>query len=206
MKKIFLTIFLSTIFFNFSFATDASNQLITKIKNIKSMSANFNQTLINNQSHMNISSKGYMSLKKPVYFKWVTTYPNSQTIVSNGKKLWIYDEDLEQVIIKNISNNLSQTPYLILLSKNVNTINKIFNVNEISDNNFILTPKEDDVIKSISIKFSSENKLESLGITTNVGQFTQIKFSNIKLNNSNIKINDFNFKIPKGSDVINEIK
>ena len=204
MKKIFLIIFVSITFLNFSFATNISNRLINKIKDIKSISANFNQTLINKQSNINISSKGYMSLKKPVYFKWVTTFPNSQTIISNGEKLWVYDQDLEQVIIKKISNNLSETPYLILLSKNVSSINKIFNVSEPSTNNFVLTPKKDSMIKSILIKFNSNNELSLLGITTNVGQFTQIKFSDIKLNSSVIKNKDFKFKIPKNTDVINE--
>lgn len=65
------------------------------------MSASFDQKLINGgRASDNISSKGYMSLKKPKFFRWITTSPNNQEIISNGSKLWIYDGDLEQVIIK----------------------------------------------------------------------------------------------------------
>ncbi len=98
MKKIIICLIL--IFsISISFA-DAASGLIEKIKNIHSMTANFNQKLIDGQTSNNLNSKGKMSLKKPQYFKWVTTSPNNQEIVSNGTKLWIYDGDLDQIIIK----------------------------------------------------------------------------------------------------------
>ncbi len=113
MKKIIITLIMLT---NIAFAS-TTDDLITKIKNIQSMSANFTQKLIDGQSDSNVNSKGTMSLKKPQYFKWITTSPNNQEIVSNGKKLWIYDGDLEQLIIKPVSNNISQFPYLIFIVK-----------------------------------------------------------------------------------------
>ena len=102
MKKIALlliTIFISA---NICFA-NAAGDLVEKIKSINSMTANFSRRLINSQNDMN--TKGKMSLKKPQFFKWVTTSPNNQEIVSNGKKLWIYDGDLEQLIIKKVPNS-----------------------------------------------------------------------------------------------------
>ena len=64
-----------------TFASTADN-LISKIKNIQSMSADFTQKLIDGQSDSNVNSKGTMSLKKPQFFKWVTTSPNNQKIIS----------------------------------------------------------------------------------------------------------------------------
>lgn len=203
MKKTLLSI---TLLFglNIAFGSPADD-LITKIKNIHSMTANFDQKLIDSQNDNNTNSKGMMSLKKPQFFKWITTSPNTQQIDSNGQKLWIYDGDLEQLIIKKVSNNIAQFPYLILLSKNTDNINKLFTVSEKANNSYVLKPKNDEMINSITIKFTKNDQLESLGISTSLNQYTKIDFSNVK---TNIEINDdsFNFKAPKDIDVIDETK
>ena len=200
MKKIILSLAMLT---SIAFASTADD-LISKIKNIQSMSASFTQKLIDGQSDSNINSKGTMSLKKPQFFKWVTTSPNNQEIISNGKKLWIYDGDLEQLIIKQVSNNISQFPYLILLSKNSDNLNKLFTVKEKSSNTYMLKPKNDEMINSITIKFTKNGELDYLDISTSLNQYTQIKFNDIKDNSNTIKASDFNFKIPNDTDIIDE--
>ncbi len=202
MKKITLAL-MAIMLVSVNFASTADD-LISKIKNIQSMSANFTQKLIDGQSDSNVNSKGTMSLKNPQFFKWVTTSPNSQEIVSNGKKLWIYDGDLEQLIIKPVSNNISQFPYLILLSKNSDNLNKIFAVKEKATNTYILKPKNDEMINSITIKFTEAGELDYLDISTSLNQYTQIKFSDVKDNSNSIKAIDFNFKTPEDTDVIDE--
>ncbi|AIT09866.1 membrane protein [Candidatus Francisella endociliophora] len=204
MKKISLLITVLIFSINISFA-NAAQDLVTKIKNIQSMTADFSQKLIDGQNDNNINSKGHMSLKKPKFFKWVTTTPNSQKIDSNGNKLWIYDGDLEQLIIKKVSNNIAQFPYLILLSKNANNINKLFTVKEKDNNSYILKPKNDQMINSITIKFTKDDQLKSLGISTSLNQYTQIDFTNVK---TNVELNNdsFNFKAPVDTDVIDETK
>lgn len=202
MKKIILTVLL--IFsIDISFA-DATNDLVTKIKNIQSMTANFTQKLVDHDSDNNASSKGHMSLKKPKFFKWVTTSPNNQKIISNGNKLWIYDGDLEQLIIKRVSNNIAQYPYLILLSKNADNIEKLFTVSEKSNNTYTLKPKNDEMINNITIRFNND-QLKSLAISTSLNQNTQIDFSDVKMN-ANIKDSSFDFKTPKDVDIIDETK
>jgi outer membrane lipoprotein carrier protein len=200
MKKIILSLVMLT---SVTFASTADN-LISKIKNIQSMSADFTQKLIDGQSDSNVNSKGTMSLKKPQFFKWVTTSPNNQKIISNGRKLWIYDGDLEQLIIKQVSNNISQFPYLILLSKNSDNLSKLFTIKEKYTNTFVLKPKSDEMINSITIKFTKNGELDYLDISTSLNQYTQIKFSDVKDNTNSIKASDFDFKTPKNTDVIDE--
>ncbi|MEY8714051.1 outer membrane lipoprotein chaperone LolA [Francisella philomiragia] len=204
MKKI--TILLTLLFcISYSIASP-SDDLINKIKNINSMTADFSQKLVNGGgANNNINSKGYMSLKKPKFFRWVTSSPNNQEIISNGSKLWIYDGDLDQVIIKKVSNNIAQFPYLILLSQNSDNINKLFTVDELSKNTYILKPKDDQMINSIKIKFSDNENLEYLAISTSLNQFTKISFSDVKTDIS-IDNTKFDFDIPKDTDVIDETK
>lgn len=203
MKKIIICLIL--IFsISISFA-DAASGFIEKIKNIHSMTANFNQKLIDEQTSNNLNSKGNMSLKKPQYFKWVTTSPNNQEIVSNGTKLWIYDGDLDQIIIKKVSNDIAQFPYLILLSKNTSNINKLFTVKEQNNTSYILKPKNDQMIDSIKIKFTPNNQLKYLEISTSLNQFTKIEFTDVR---TDVDISDtsFDFKAPEDTDIIDETK
>ncbi|ORU24121.1 outer membrane lipoprotein carrier protein LolA, partial [Francisella tularensis subsp. holarctica] len=142
---------------------------------------------------------------KPQYFKWITTSPNNQEIVSNGTKLWIYDGDLDQLIIKKVSNDIAQFPYLILLSKNTNNINKLFTVTAQDNNSYILKPKNDQMIDSIKIKFTPNNQLEYLEISTSLNQFTKIEFNNVKTD-VDISNTSFDFKAPQNTDIIDETK
>ena len=73
-----------------------------------------------------------------------------------------------------------------------------------STNTYILKPKNDEMINSITIKFTENGELDYLDISTSLNQYTQIKFSNIKDNSNSIKASDFDFKAPKDTDVIDE--
>lgn len=204
MNKLIITITAILIFTTSSLFANNTDDLVKKMQQIQSMSADFTQKLVDGQNNGQLNSVGTMELKKPKFFKWTTSKPNNQEIVSNGSKLWIYDGDLEQLIVKKVSNNISQFPYLILLSKNTNNINKLFNVTKKNDNTYILTPKDDQMINNIKIKFAPNGQLKGLGISTSLHQYTQITFSNVKTNIKTIKNSNFNFKAPKGTDTIDE--
>jgi outer membrane lipoprotein carrier protein len=189
-----------------SLIADSLSELDSKLSNIKSMQANFSQRMIDGQNHSNIQAEGTMSIKKPSFFKWQTTSPTNQDIISNGSKLWLYDGDLEQLVIRNVSNNIEQTPYLILLSKNKDDLNKLFTVKKDGTNSFILKPKQsDNMISNIVITFDKSDDLSSLNITTSLHQYTLINFSNVKTN-TEINNKDFEFIAPKGTDTIDETK
>ena len=203
MKNILILIIL-TISICTTYADTAAETLVSKINNIQSMSANFTQKM--EDSRNSSKSNGSMSLMKPHFFKWTTTSPSKQEIVSNGRKLWIYNNDLEQLIIKKASDDISQFPYLILLSKNTSKIDAMFNVTEKSNGSYQLTPKTDEMISNIIIKFDKNQNLSSLIITTSLHQNTKITFSNVKVNTNAIKDSQFNFITPKGADVIDASK
>lgn len=61
------------------------------------------------------------------------------------------------------------------------------------------------MIDSIQIKFSDNENLEYLAISTSLNQFTKISFSDVKTD-INIDNTKFDFDIPKDTDVIDETK
>ena len=60
------------------------------------------------------ASRGTFAFLRPGCFVWHTTHPYEQRIVSNGKTLWLYDPDLMQVTIKELTSAVSATPAAIL--------------------------------------------------------------------------------------------
>ncbi len=71
-----------------------------------------------------------MALQRPGKFRWEVVKPNAQLIIANGSRLWIYDPDLEQVIIRAFKHATGQTPALLLSDDNA-TLSKDFNVQQV---------------------------------------------------------------------------
>lgn len=195
----------------------ATNNLVKQLNGIKSMTANFNQTTkVTNSSkapqkkglsaqHMNQAYSGVMKVARPGKFYWQTTAPAKQTIVTSGKLVWIYDPDLQQAIRQNMDQQVANTPAL-LLSGNTNEIMKAYRVTQPDRTKtyYTLYPKQkDSAFQSLTISFGA-NKAPSLMILQDsLGQTTQVKFSNVKVNAS-IPASTFNFTPPKGTDIIDQ--
>ena len=148
---------------------------------------------------------GELSLKRPGLFRWHTDQPMEQLLVSNGKKVWLYDPDLEQVTVQTLDQRLTHTPAL-LLSGDVSQIRENFDIDYKEGGNvvdFILKPKAKDSLFD-SLRLSFRNRvLNDMQLIDSIGQRTNILFLNVKMNEP---VDDglFSFDIPQGADVIQE--
>jgi chaperone LolA len=60
--------------------------------------------------------KGELSFQRPGKFRWVVEKP-AQTIVGDGKKVWFFDKDLNQVSIRKLEAAFSSTPAALLAGR-----------------------------------------------------------------------------------------
>lgn len=160
-------------------------------------------------THLNQKFTGTMQVKRPGQFRWETTSPSKQLIVTSGKTVWIYDPDLEQAVRQNLDDQVGNTPALLLSGQSA-TIMKSFRVTQpkASEAFFVLYPKADDgVFESLGIRFSptasGQGAPSQMILKDSLGQQTTINFSNVKLNPT-LSANAFNFVPPKGTDVIDQ--
>lgn len=194
-------------------ATVALNRALAKLG---SLEASFSQkTIVPNSpaarpnqglrpSHMNRSYSGVMQVKRPGQFRWETTSPMQQLIVTNGQTVWIYDPDLEQATRQQMDSQVGNTPALLLSGK-PDQIKKAFRVTQPNRNqaNFVLYPRsKDGSFESLTIRFQGDVPSQMV-LQDSLGQKTDIQFSNVKLNP---RLNDqlFVFKPPVGTDVIDQ--
>ncbi|NQY42507.1 MAG: outer membrane lipoprotein chaperone LolA, partial [Legionellales bacterium] len=91
----------------------------------KTISSNFTQNTYDQHGNIIEHSIGHLLLKKPNNFYWEVFRPNEQIIVKNKIKLWIYDKDLDQVTVQNITS-----------LKQFNVLNLLIDENFDYDNHF----------------------------------------------------------------------
>lgn len=187
--------------------THAVQNLKQQLSAINSFSAKFVQLTQDGLGNTLQRVEGFMQVAKPGKLRWKTEGIYEQLVISDGQSLWIYDEDLEQVSIKDMDNRLSETPAL-LLGGDVSAIEDDFIITETATDNetqFILRPKDtSQLFDSLELGFNKLDEQKSLTqmiIRDASGQVTHISFTDV-LNNPNLTRNIFDFKIPEGVDVV----
>jgi outer membrane lipoprotein carrier protein len=174
-----------------------------------SLNAEFTQTILDNNGKTIANSNGQLIIKRPNQFILEYTQPDQQRYISDGKTLWVYDVDLEQVTIKAVDEQLLNSPAL-LLSSNKN-IRDLYQIKKIAHTksphldiyNLIAKEKNDDssnMFSSIQLTFSKQQLME-IKMADNFDQETHLSLYNQKIN-PQISAEKFSFIIPFGVDVI----
>lgn len=180
-------------------------RLTQLLENSQTLTARFSQLTLDGSGTQLQETAGEMALQRPGLFNWHTDAPQEQLMVSDGKKVSLWDPDLEQVTIKNLDQRLTQTPAL-LLSGDVSKISQSFDISakEAGDViDFVLKPKtRDTLFDSLRLSFR-KGMINDMQLIDSVGQRTNILFMNVKANEP-IAASKFKFDIPKGADVIQE--
>lgn len=200
MKKLYITLLALPLLVNAQSTQDSATRLNTLLNGVKQLQADFVQTTQANGKKQTLS--GTMAASRPNKFRWEIKAPASQLIVANGATMWVYDPDLKQATKQSASNQLGDTPAL-LLSGNPVQIAQNFSVKQpdVRKNYFILTPKNaNSGFVNLGISFNG-GKPVMMVLKDNLGQTTSIKFSNVK---NTVSASAFEFSPPKGVDIINQ--
>lgn len=184
-----------------SFASELTNYL----SNLHTFQAQFTQTVFSANNTEKQKSKGYIAVKSPDNFYLEYNEPYKLIYVADGRKLWSYDADLEQVVVKKQEGLLIDTPAMLL--GNPKDLTRSYKIEEtgISDGWlwFELTPKkENSNFAKVSLAFK-ETKLIAMEMQDNFGQTTRLEFNNV-VKNPVLASNQFTFTPPKGVDVIGQ--
>nr|WP_010130384.1 outer membrane lipoprotein chaperone LolA [Microbulbifer agarilyticus] len=181
---------------------DASDELSRLLQPLGAISGNFRQTLKDQKGKTLQKSSGNFSVQRPGRLRWQTGEPFPQLLVTNNKKLWLYDPDLEQVTIRPVDKRMKETPALLLGGK-VEEIRGSFNVQN-KKGAYYLTPKRAGApFKSMVIRFDKRGLPSAMTVRDGMGQTTDIKFNGLQANPS-LSSSIFNFKPPKGTDIIRD--
>ncbi len=152
------------------------------------------------------SIKGTVKIRKPGKMKWVYGSPHPQTLLSDGKTLWLYVPEEEQVTRMPMANIYSSnTPALFLAGKG--KLTRSFNVASASEKNSVifvtLVPKNKVQDMTRLILHADKKNYQIIGSTVydKLGNKTEIRFSQIRINRE-IPDEHFQIKTPPGVEIL----
>lgn len=182
---------------------DALSDLLLILEPVKGMQAHFTEDTFNAQGAVQQHNEGELKAQAPNQFYWKTVEPFPQEIITDGKTLWVYDPDLQQVAIKPFEENYSKTPAM-LFAGNAKSIAEQFTVEKIVGQTqaFRLLPKghQKDLFESLEMAFE-KNVPVSMTIRDAMQQKTTIFFSDVQIN-SPVPAASFQFAVPQGVEVL----
>ncbi|HEY3699733.1 MAG TPA: outer membrane lipoprotein chaperone LolA [Spongiibacteraceae bacterium] len=185
-------------------ADDAALQrLSVQLDPVKSLQAQFVQTVSDSNGKVLQTSQGTLAVKRGNRLRWETNAPFAYLIVTDGTVLWRYDRDLEQATRQKFNGQMADTPALIL-SGEVQRIHSNYEVSReqgSAGEYFHLVPKQKDALfRSLTLVFSN-NGIAQLILQDNLDQRTEIRFNSL-INNPALSDSLFHFDPPKGVDVV----
>lgn len=169
----------------------------------RSFQANFVETL-SSPGGMTRTRKGTVYFKKVGRMRWEFGAPSVGTVVSDGKTVYDYEQDLNQVVELPVSKALKSNATAFLLG--LGNIRRDFKAalppgpSRDGLTHIILTPKGGGDTMELGLDPKSYDII-NFKLTSQIGGVTELKFSDIQ---TNVALNDslFSFRIPDGADIV----
>lgn len=196
----------------FAFALSASpafaaarDDLNAFTKGLKGLNATFTQQVFNEQGRLKESSSGRLALSAPRLFRWEYIKPYPQLIVADGRKVWVYDPDLQQATVKPQGPEEQNSPLAALIDPT--KLDAQFVVKEAGTSEgmswLTLAPRTDEAGFRTARLGLAKGELAKMVIVDSLGQRTEIRFSGWKRNPAFAR-GTFTYTPGKGVDVIGE--
>lgn len=184
----------------------AAAQLRKQLDAMNTLQGDFVQTTYDKNGIEQESSSGNFMLMRPGKFYWKTLEPMQQLLVSNNKTIWLYDPDLETVNERAFTDDLRETPAL-LLSSDIAQLRKSFTVTrdakDTTAEKYTLTPKvTDGMFQHLTLVFKA-NQLTEFAIQDSLGQLTRCVLSNVQRNQT-LPEEKFFFQPPEGVEILKD--
>lgn len=182
------------------------------MRNVQAGKAQFTQTVTgpakDGQTARSKTSSGDFAFQRPGQFKFIYTKPFEQTIVADGKTVWLYDVDLNQVTQRQQADALGSTPAAILASAHdLEGLKKDFALTAVPDADGMqwveAKPKAaEGQLQSVRVGFAGET-LAAMDILDSFGQRSVIRFNHLQVLPA-LPAGSFKFEVPVGADIMQQ--
>jgi outer membrane lipoprotein carrier protein len=194
----------STSVFATSAVAGARDDLTRFTKGLKGLNGQFVQQVFDPRGDLKESSSGRVALSAPRQFRWEYAKPYEQLIIADGKTIWVYDPDLQQVTRRPQGSEEENSPLSALIDPS--RLDRDYAIGEAGHESGLdwltLTPRHatDSSFQSARLGFSPEG-LVTMQVVDSLGQKTRIDFSGWKRNPA-FPAGTFRYVPPKGVDVV----
>jgi outer membrane lipoprotein carrier protein len=192
---------------------DASHTVLdTWLTGLKSLRAQFTQTVMDAQGHQTDQTNGELLVLRPGRFRWeshavapagAATADSGQVLIADGRNVWFYDRDLQQVTVKPVDAALSATP-IMLLSGGAE-VRQAFEISDAGRKDGLswlrVRPQGSDADFRQAVLGFAGAELRQMILEDKLGQQATLTFSRSQ-RNAPVTLAEVSFTPPKGVDVI----
>ncbi len=186
---------------------DAVQTLRDFSREVKSGKAEFMQTVTSPDGKRKKNSSGSFEFQRPNQFRFAYAKPFEQLIVGDGKKVWIYDPDLQQASSRRMDQALGATPAALLAGANLEKDFELKAQPSAQGLDWVLAtprgPQADSAgLQSLKIGFKGK-ELAAIEVVDGFGQRSLLQFSAVS-SNAVVAPERFRFVLPAGADLIEQ--
>ena len=186
---------------------DGLDQLKSFHATTRSGTTTFRQNVVGKGQQDARVTTGTFAFQRPGKFRWTYATPYEQWIVGDGEKLWIYDRDLNQVIVRKLDLALGSTPAALLagdsaLERNFDLVaaGRVEGIDYVE-----AKPRSPDTgFERVRIGFA-DNLPRTMELRDTFGNVTTLTFGSFERNGAQDPA-QFRFVPPPGADVIGEAR
>ncbi len=192
-----------------SAGAQAQTPLDRYLDQLETLRAEFRQVVTDGRGDVVQRASGKLVIVRPGKFRWELTpegggeQASPQLMVADGKNLWFYDSDLEQVSVKSAATALTATPASLLAGDG--DIRALFRVSSGGKHDgfdwVVATPKQPDAdFREARLAFA-RTELKRMVLKDKLGQTVRLDFLT-SVRNEPVAAADVTFTPPAGADVI----
>ena len=200
---------------------DAVATLRAFVKDVQTGRASFTQTVTSPDGKKTRRSTGTLEFQRPNKFRFAYAGPTEQLIVGDGKQVWLYDTDLNQVTVRPMNDTIGASPAALLAGGSLDKDFTLSNVTAGSSSAAAATstpsqatstlewvqalPRhKEGQFQSVRVGFNTKNgQLAALEILDSFGQRSRLDFAQFESKVA-LPATRFQFTPPKGADVLNQ--
>ena len=181
----------------------APAQLLSFVSKVSAATGQFSQYTVGPQGQTKPKQTGDFSFQRPGRFKWDVLAPYKQLVLSDGKTLFQFDPDLNQVTTRPVSQAIGSSPAAILFGSG--DLERVFDIESLPDNDGFAwlraKPKSAEagfVHADIGFAHGLPGRIVLLDA---FGQVTRVDLLDLK-QNPPLSAETFQFLAPAGADIV----
>jgi outer membrane lipoprotein carrier protein len=184
----------------------ARQQLERFTAGLETLHAQFDQQVISTDGTVQDSSSGEVWLSRPQRFRWAYGGDFPELVVADGSHIWIYDEALEQVTVRDQSLDAPDSPLALLTDPG--RLEEQFEVREAGEASDLQLLE----LRSLDRESQFErillglraDRLELMVMEDAFGLRTELRFRDLR-RNPQLDESLFRFQPPPGVDLIGDV-
>ncbi|MCP3870441.1 MAG: outer membrane lipoprotein chaperone LolA [Gammaproteobacteria bacterium] len=184
-------------------AAAGPEQMRRFLQEVKGLEARFEQTLLNTQNQQEVKTRGAFYLNRPNQFRWDYLEPEKQQLIADGRQIWLYDSDLDQVSVQSQDSALKGTPAMLLISgeQKVDETFKVYDQGSRESLDWVKLLPRDEESQFVRILLAfDEGELRRMEMVDKFGQMTRFRFYDVHLN-PEFSSDFFHFEPPLNADL-----